>query len=493
MPISSKISSSEKRAAAAATKTKKKKIKKKTFDATVPPFQLTTSSSNGDDGDLNSSFTEAIGSVAEILKSRKRIIVLAGAGMSVSCGIPDFRSPQGLYANLDVQELGLICPEDLFDFECFQDDPRPFYKFAKALYFPLGGKKRVQPSDSHRFLALLEQQGKLLRVYTQNIDGLEEVAGVSSKRMVYAHGSLRSASCLKCKVKTNFSDSLQKSIQKGEVAYCQKVKLHNNKNKINKNNKSSAVIQNHQSSTQQQQIRRVLTKRKRSTSPVEEQQHRQRIVVRKTQQRSIASSSFRSAEEENCCGGVLKPNVTFFGETLQDNVRRRLETDREKADALIVIGTSLSVAPMSKVIQYLPPNIPRILINRTIVSAPPLAKHDEDEEEPEFREKYTFDAYLLGFCDDVTRALVQETKLGGGIKRKTNIEGQLLSDVLEKKERNTTTAAVCWETTTIPNRRVLLFPGVSVPDEEPDETTTYIEVAHCDGCQEKISSKIWKC
>jgi len=425
---------------------KKSKRAKTKFDATVPPFPLSSAEFP--------SFAEAIASVAELLKSRKKILVLAGAGISVSCGIPDFRSPQGLYANLDIQELGLTCPEDLFDLECFQDDPRPFYKFAKALYFPLGNNKRVQPSDSHRFLALLEQQGKLLRVYTQNIDGLEEVAGVSSKRMIYAHGSLRSGSCLECKQKVEASD-IERSVQKGEVAHCQ-VRL---------------------KSPRPTPVPSTRVKRKRSSSlSAEEKPARTR------------SAAF-GAECATRCGGVLKPNVTFFGETLQDNVRRRLEADRDKADALIVIGTSLSVAPMSKVIQYLPPNIPRKLIKRPDVSAP-LKGTDSggdcsefEDEEQEFREKYTFDAYLLGFCDDVTRTLVQEMKM-----ENTSVEGQLLAAL----EDDNISSHDDWQTTSIPHQRILLFPGVIAPTGGQGEAT-YIEVAHCNGCKERITGKIRKC
>jgi NAD-dependent SIR2 family protein deacetylase len=70
-----------------------------------------------------------------------------------------------------LQELGLSCAEELFDYEFFQADPRPFYKFARNLYFPLGNNERVRPSDSHKLLALLEQKKMLLRVYSQNIDG----------------------------------------------------------------------------------------------------------------------------------------------------------------------------------------------------------------------------------------------------------------------------------------------------------------------------------
>mmetsp|Transcript_32026 Transcript_32026/g.48701 ORF Transcript_32026/g.48701 Transcript_32026/m.48701 type:complete len:474 (-) Transcript_32026:153-1574(-) len=415
----------------------------------APPFNLCSSSPP--------SFSEAIASVSEVLKSRKKILVLSGAGISVSCGIPDFRSPQGLYANLDTQELGLVCPEDLFDLECFQDDPSPFYKFAKALYFPLGNDKRVEPSDSHRFLALLEKQGKLLRVYTQNIDGLEEVAGVSPKRMVYAHGSLRWATCVKCKQKVSAS-AIEKSVKKGQVAHCQ-VSL-----------KSPKCIP--------APSKRV--KRSRSSSNEEAPA---RISTRST------------AYESQCptkCSGVLKPDVTFFGETLQDKVRRCLEADRDKADALIVIGTSLSVSPMSKVIQYLPPNIPRILINRTIVSPPPYSPGDDesdekDNEEQEFREDYTFDAYLLGFCDDVTRALVKEMEAENV---QNEVEGQILSAM---GRSDTTSSEHGWQTTPIPHDRILLFPGAIASTGDTNEGSSYVEVAHCDGCNNKIIGTIRKC
>ncbi|KAI2511453.1 Sir2 family [Fragilaria crotonensis] len=375
-------------------------------------------------------FAEALASVALLLKSRKKVLVLAGAGISVSCGIPDFRSPHGLYATLDTEELGISCPEDLFDLEHFQSDPRPFFKFAKALYFPLGTDKRVEPSDSHRFLALLEQQKKLLRVYTQNIDGLEEVAGVSAKRMVYAHGSLQWATCCRCKRKVPASE-IEDSIRKGEVPLCQ-VPL-----------------------TKAEPSRRL--KRKRDVAD----------------------------ESSHSCDGVLKPGVTFFGEILHDNVRKSLEADRDKADALIVIGTSLSVAPMSKVISYLPPSVPRILINRNVVDPPNVLNVEDDEDEDEeFRENYTFDAYLLGFCDDVTRALVKEMKTMSG----TSDEGKLLAAL----ENNDPIFSLDdWQSDAIPSDRIFLFPGAM--HKSDDDDLTYTEVANCDGCEGEIIGAIRKC
>ena len=129
--------------------------------------------------------TYSFDEVVELLQNKKNIIVLCGAGISVSCGIPDFRSANGLYNTLNYQDLGLSCAEDLFDLEAFTDDPRPFFRFAHTLY-----PGSIDPGPSHKFLAWLDRQGMLLRVYTQNIDSLEAAAGVRKDKIVYAHGSL---------------------------------------------------------------------------------------------------------------------------------------------------------------------------------------------------------------------------------------------------------------------------------------------------------------
>ena len=100
------------------------------FPVNSPPFNLFPDSSSLCNSDSNSDhnekkFEQGLESIAEILKHRKNVVVLAGAGISVSCGIPDFRSKgTGIYHNMDANELGLSTPEELFHLECFQDDPR---------------------------------------------------------------------------------------------------------------------------------------------------------------------------------------------------------------------------------------------------------------------------------------------------------------------------------------------------------------------------------
>jgi len=133
----------------------------------------------------------SIQDVVHLLKTKKKIIVLTGAGVSVSCGIPDFRSRDGIYARLAADFPDLPDPQAMFDIHYFRRDPRPFFKFARELW-----PGQFTPSKCHKFIRLLEKQNKLLRNYTQNIDTLEQQAGI--ERVIQCHGSFASASCQRC-------------------------------------------------------------------------------------------------------------------------------------------------------------------------------------------------------------------------------------------------------------------------------------------------------
>lgn len=136
----------------------------------------------------------SVNQIAERLAkgSYRRIVVVAGAGMSVSAGIPDFRSPKtGLYHNL--AQYDLPTPESIFDIGYFKENPEPFYTLAKDLY-----PGEFEPTLGHSFVSLLAKKGILHRHYTQNIDCLDRLAGVPPIDLVEAHGSFAEASCIEC-------------------------------------------------------------------------------------------------------------------------------------------------------------------------------------------------------------------------------------------------------------------------------------------------------
>eukprot|EP00090_Calanus_glacialis_P028975 TRINITY_DN46467_c0_g1_i1.p1 TRINITY_DN46467_c0_g1~~TRINITY_DN46467_c0_g1_i1.p1 ORF type:complete len:377 (-),score=128.25 TRINITY_DN46467_c0_g1_i1:278-1408(-) len=143
----------------------------------------------------------------------KNIITMAGAGISTSAGIPDFRTPgTGLYDNL--QKYELPNPTAIFDIRFFQQNPKPFFTLAKELY-----PGKFAPTASHYFIKLLEKKSLLLRHFTQNIDTLERVAGIGDDKIVEAHGAFHKGHCIKCR--NEFSqDWIKEIIFKDEVPTC---------------------------------------------------------------------------------------------------------------------------------------------------------------------------------------------------------------------------------------------------------------------------------
>jgi Sir2 family len=135
--------------------------------------------------------------VAEWIRSgqAKKILVVTGAGVSVAAGIPDFRSPgTGLYDNL--KKYNLPYPEAVFDIQFYQKNPQPFIQLASELWpasssSSLGGcaankdDAKYKPTLTHCFLALLAEKELLLRVYTQNIDGLDHMGTYTSTTCVF--------------------------------------------------------------------------------------------------------------------------------------------------------------------------------------------------------------------------------------------------------------------------------------------------------------------
>lgn len=122
----------------------------------------------------------------------KNIIAMIGAGISTAAGIPDFRSPSsGIYSKLG--KFNLPSPEAIFEIGYFRRNPAPFYALARQL-FP----EELKPTLSHYFLRLLHEKGLLLRLYTQNIDALERVAGIPEEKLVEAHGTFHSSHCIAC-------------------------------------------------------------------------------------------------------------------------------------------------------------------------------------------------------------------------------------------------------------------------------------------------------
>jgi NAD-dependent deacetylase len=125
---------------------------------------------------------------ANILRDARLSLALTGAGISVESGIPDFRSPGGLWERYNPAEYGTIW--------AFRDDAAKVWKMIREMSEVVD---RARPNPAHLGLAHLQRLGLLHAIITQNIDSLHQKAGAT--RVIEYHGSSRTLSCLTCEAR----------------------------------------------------------------------------------------------------------------------------------------------------------------------------------------------------------------------------------------------------------------------------------------------------
>jgi NAD-dependent deacetylase len=135
--------------------------------------------------------------LVHLVQRSQHTVVLSGAGLSVASGIPDFRSPGGLWETVD--------PERVASMDSFRLRPQEFWDFYLATWSTL--TEDYQPNAGHYALADLETRGYLQAVLTQNIDGLHTRAG--SQVVHELHGTTRTWSCSGCEHVLHHTDSNQ--------------------------------------------------------------------------------------------------------------------------------------------------------------------------------------------------------------------------------------------------------------------------------------------
>ncbi len=138
----------------------------------------------------------------------KKTVVFTGAGLSTESGIPDFRSPGGVWDRYN--------PEDFYfqNFISSETSREKYWQMATEMYEPM---KQAQPNPAHLAIAEMERLGKLEAVITQNVDGLHLKAGNSPGKVIELHGTAMHVSCLHCQ-KRYERDAIQERIKKGVKA-----------------------------------------------------------------------------------------------------------------------------------------------------------------------------------------------------------------------------------------------------------------------------------
>lgn len=244
----------------------------------------------------------------QIIQNSRKIVVISGAGISVSAGIPDFRSADGLYARVLATEnkrgnnVTVAKGKDFFDSSFFYNPKtRPFFHIFIAELYSMS--KKVLPTKTHLFIKKLHDSGRLLRWYTQNIDGLEKVTGLSTSScetvdlqqkppVVNLHGTLNRMICTVCKSHVSTTEDHYKILAVGESPNCK--------------NCEELALRRH-----------ALGKRK------------------------VAS-------------GVLRPDIVLYNEIHPHGdliAEIELQDIKQNPNVLIVIGTSLKVIGLKKLIR----------------------------------------------------------------------------------------------------------------------------------------------
>jgi len=159
--------------------------------------------------------TRQIEEVARWIRDAKRVVVFTGAGLSTESGIPDFRSPGGVWDRYN--------PEDFYfqNFLASEASREKYWQMATEMYEPM---KKAPPNAAHLAIGEMERLGKLDCVITQNIDGLHFKAGNSEGKVIQLHGTAMYVTCLDCGKRYD-RDEIQERLKKGvRVPYCDNCK-----------------------------------------------------------------------------------------------------------------------------------------------------------------------------------------------------------------------------------------------------------------------------
>ena len=157
---------------------------------------------------LASQSIKKIDIATQLFRQAKRAVVLTGAGISTTSGIPDFRSEgTGLWSKSEAMEVASL--------STFRYDPSQFYTWFRPLADQI---TNAQPNAAHLALAALGQAGFIDTVITQNIDVLHQKAG--SEKVIEMHGTLRTLSCTQCFCQVDSEPYLQPFVKNGTIPHC---------------------------------------------------------------------------------------------------------------------------------------------------------------------------------------------------------------------------------------------------------------------------------
>lgn len=155
---------------------------------------------------------EAIEVAAELMRAAKKIVVFTGAGISTESGIPDFRSPGGIWSQYNQDDLTYQ------KFRSHEKYRKLYWEYDRARYPAM---RDAMPNAAHRAVVEIERSGRLAALITQNIDGLHQKAGSSPDKIYELHGTVKEVTCLDCNARWPREEITDLMDREGiEVPYC---------------------------------------------------------------------------------------------------------------------------------------------------------------------------------------------------------------------------------------------------------------------------------
>ena len=241
----------------------------------------------------------------KFLKSAKSIFVLTGAGISAESGIPTFRGADGLWKNYSATDLATP--------EAFQSNPElvwEWYRWRQGIIL------KATPNPAHFAVAELEKRSEKFLLLTQNVDNLHQRAG--STKVLELHGNIFRARCTIC---------------------CKVVEYEGSK---------SSTVGHCEDSEPVEEDRAI----SRHTTPIDKRSRRARrsLEARNDTPMSRAVPKEHSYELPRCdCGGLLRPDVVWFGELIPQDVWQSSTEFLKTANVAIICGTSGVVWPAAAI------------------------------------------------------------------------------------------------------------------------------------------------
>jgi NAD-dependent deacetylase len=147
--------------------------------------------------------------LARMIADARRIVVFTGAGISTESGIPDFRSPGGVWSKM----------KPIY-FQEFVSDPAKRREAWERAFSGRAGWTGRQPNAGHHAVARLVASGKASAVITQNVDNLHQDSGVPAEKVIELHGNASYARCLECGERHELEELRDSFLKAGEIPYC---------------------------------------------------------------------------------------------------------------------------------------------------------------------------------------------------------------------------------------------------------------------------------